>query len=147
MDHTPFDNVCPMCSISQLSLWVFLTFLSILPFHRSGNSFTMPDDLLDTAQTGRDSPNARCEDIHFIEYSSQQWFYGNGEPDVMNNEVSTTQTGRDSPNARCEDIHFIEYSSQPWFYGSGEPDVMNNEVSNCGPFTKVSHKYTPSHKV
>ncbi|XP_038076858.1 adhesion G-protein coupled receptor V1-like isoform X2 [Patiria miniata] len=45
------------------------------------NSFTMPTNLLDT------SASSSCEDIHFIEYSSQQWFYGANEASTLNNQV------------------------------------------------------------
>ncbi|XP_072038274.1 adhesion G-protein coupled receptor V1-like [Amphiura filiformis] len=51
---------------------------------KSRNTFTLPDDLLAITQ---DSANPKCEDIHFIEYGSQQWFYGSGEPEIMNNQV------------------------------------------------------------
>ncbi|XP_022110249.1 G-protein coupled receptor 98-like isoform X2 [Acanthaster planci] len=45
------------------------------------NSFTMPAELLDT------SASSSCEDIHFIEYSSQQWFYGIDQSSTLNNQV------------------------------------------------------------
>ncbi|PIK34165.1 putative G-protein coupled receptor [Apostichopus japonicus] len=49
---------------------------------QSANYFTLPSDLLNT-QDGRGSS---CEDIHFIEYNSQQWFLTNDNP-VLSEQV------------------------------------------------------------
>ncbi|XP_033109462.1 adhesion G-protein coupled receptor V1-like [Anneissia japonica] len=56
---------------------------------RGKNVFSLPSNLLiEDNSVGRgDVPTSQCEDIHFIEYSSQQWFYGLTEPDVYKRQV------------------------------------------------------------
>ncbi|XP_071965307.1 adhesion G-protein coupled receptor V1-like isoform X2 [Antedon mediterranea] len=56
---------------------------------RGKNTFALPSNLLmEDNSVGRgDVPASVCEDIHFIEYSSQQWFYGLTEPTTVNQQV------------------------------------------------------------
>ncbi|XP_071506649.1 adhesion G-protein coupled receptor V1-like [Diadema antillarum] len=49
---------------------------------KGNNFFVLPPDLLPES-----SSNQRCEDVHFIEYSSQQWFIGSQQVQTLNGQV------------------------------------------------------------
>ncbi|XP_030832667.1 adhesion G-protein coupled receptor V1 isoform X3 [Strongylocentrotus purpuratus] len=54
---------------------------------KENNFFTLPTDLLNEELHGKSSNDPKCEDVHFIEYTSQQWFYGNEDLETLNKQV------------------------------------------------------------
>ncbi|XP_041464132.1 adhesion G-protein coupled receptor V1-like [Lytechinus variegatus] len=54
---------------------------------KENNFFTLPTDLLNAELHGKSSSDPKCEDVHFIEYNSQQWFHGNDGLETLNEQV------------------------------------------------------------
>eukprot|EP00058_Branchiostoma_floridae_P024219 XP_002609709.1 hypothetical protein BRAFLDRAFT_102479 [Branchiostoma floridae] len=81
---------------------------------KRGDYFKLPDSLLSSPGT----PNVTCQDLYFIEYTSQQWFSPVDSPVVGQKIISVSMRDREFTNLNPDDpvkylIHTIDQRITP----------------------------------